>query len=82
MNSYYTKENLIMIVKCWNCHNEFETSAAETSSLSAPIIEKLLLDNMFDGHSGGTIAMSVNYLVKEVAQIIAEELHEKSRSVL
>ena len=69
-----------MIVKCWNCKNEFEhVSSARDSNkqhnLTAAHIEELLLANMFDGKRGGTVAMSVNYLVKEVAQIIAEELH-------
>jgi hypothetical protein len=79
MNSYYTRESLTMIVKCWNCHTEIEVvSSARDSNkqhkLSAAHIEELLLANMFDGHGGGIVSMRVDDLVYEVAQLIAEEL--------
>ena len=78
MNSYYTRESLTMIVKCWSCGQDFEfVSSARDSNkhkLSAAYIEELLLANMFDGHGGGIVSMRVDDLVYEVAQLIAEEL--------
>jgi hypothetical protein len=79
MNSYYTEESLTMIAKCWNCHTEFEvvSSAADTNKHTAPAIAELLLHNMFDGDSGGLVTMSVDILVKEVSELVAEYLEEK-----
>lgn len=69
-----------MIIKCWNCGNDFEQlSSAENSNkhnLSASHIEELLLANMFDGHGGGIVSMRVDDLVYEVAQIITEHYEQ------
>lgn len=67
-----------MIAKCWNCHTEFEvvSSAAGTSNPTAHTIEELLLANMFDGERGGLVTMSVDILIKEVAELITEHWSE------
>lgn len=64
-------------VRCWNCKQDFEVvSSAANSRLTAPIIEELLLANMFDGERGGMVCMEVDDLVYEVAQIITDYLEQ------
>lgn len=65
-----------MIVKCWNCHTEFEhiRSAADSNKLTAQNIAEVLRSNMFDVQRGGTVIMNVDDMVEEVADIIAEYL--------
>lgn len=63
-------------VKCWNCGNDFEhlSSAENSNKISASSIHQLLLHNMFDGDSGGLVTMSVDVLVREVSELVAEYL--------
>jgi len=65
-----------MMVKCWNCHTEFEhvSSAENSNKLTAPHIAEVLRSNMFDAQRGGTVIMNVDDMVDEVAEIIAEHL--------
>lgn len=53
-----------------------QASAAGQYPLSAHNIEELLLANMFDGERGGLVTMSVDTLVKEVAEIITEHYEQ------
>ena len=64
-----------MIVKCWNCHTDFEVvSSAENTKPTAAHIAEVLRSNMFDAQRGGTVIMNVDDMVEEVAEIIAEYL--------
>lgn len=66
------------LVKCWNCGEEFEFDPIKITNkhLSAEIISDVLRSNMFDAQRGGTMIMNVDDMVDEVADIIAEYLHE------
>ena len=65
-----------MIVKCWNCHTDFEvvSSAENTNKHTPSSIAEVLRSNMFDAQRGGTVIMNVDDMVEEVAEIIAEYL--------
>ena len=75
MNSYYTRESLTMIAKCWNCHTEFEivSSAANSNKLTAQSIAEVLRSNIFDA-SRGTILVNVNDLIDEIAEVIVDNV--------
>ena len=78
MNLYYTRESPTMIVKCWNCHTEFEivSSAADSNKLTAQSIAEVLRSNIFDA-SRGTILVNVNDLIDEIAEVL-EKHYESS----
>lgn len=62
-----------MIVKCWNCRNEFEavSSARDSNKLTAQSIAEVLRSNIFDA-SRGTILVNVNDLIDEIAEVVYE----------
>jgi hypothetical protein len=66
-----------MIVKCWNCHTEFEhlSSAENSNKLTAQNIIKVLQDNMFDVQRGGVIVINPRDFIEEVAEILEENFN-------
>jgi hypothetical protein len=65
-----------MIVKCWNCHNDFEvlSSGENTKQNSAQHIANILKTNMFDAQRGGTLVVNINDTIDEIAQILEKHL--------
>ena len=64
-------------VRCWNCGNDFEhvSSPQNTNkNISPQYIEQVLLDNIFDGDRGGIVEARVDFLVQEIAEVIAESI--------
>lgn len=62
-----------MIVKCWNCGQDFEhvSSARDSNKLTAQSIAEVLRSNIFDA-SRGTILVNVNDLIDEIAEVVYE----------
>lgn len=64
-------------VRCWNCGMDFEVLSSARNKMSlAPHIAQVLLDNMFDGERGGRVDISVDALVDQVSNILAEYANE------
>jgi hypothetical protein len=65
-----------MMVKCWNCHNDFEilSSAENSNKPSAQHIANILKTNMFDAQRGGTIVVNIDDTIDEIAQILEKHL--------
>jgi hypothetical protein len=65
-----------MMVKCWNCHNDFEilSSAENSNKPSAEHIANILKTNMFDAQRGGTIVVNINDTIDEIAEILEKHL--------
>jgi len=64
------------MVKCWNCHNDFEilSSAENSNKPSAEHIANILKTNMFDAQRGGTIVVNINDTIDEIAEILEKHL--------
>jgi len=65
-----------MMVKCWNCHNDFEvlSPAENTIKPSAEHIANILKTNMFDAQRKGTIVVNINDTIDEIAEILEKHL--------
>jgi predicted nucleic-acid-binding Zn-ribbon protein len=75
MSSFDIEKKHLMMVKCWNCHTEFEhvSSARDSSKHTVESIAAVLRSNIFDA-SRGTVLVNVDDLIDEIAEVIVDNV--------